>query len=163
MSEQHAIEGLELDESGAWVATLQCGHAIHLHHDPPWQVRPGVESAEGREQLIGTFVDCVFCAMPALPEGAEVYKETRWMDAASTPKGLLNQHSTKAGTWGRIVVERGHLVYVIDGEAEARFVLTSRNAGIIAPEELHHVEPGADCRFKVQFLRSERSTYSKWS
>ena len=39
------ITGFHEDEEGHWVAELECGHAQHVRHDPPWQSRPWVTTA----------------------------------------------------------------------------------------------------------------------
>lgn len=49
------------DEFEHWVADLACGHAQHVRHDPPWQNREWVISAEGRQAKIGYLLDCVLC------------------------------------------------------------------------------------------------------
>jgi Protein of unknown function (DUF3565) len=49
------------DAAGDWVAELACGHTQHVRHDPPWQSRPWVTSAEGRTQFIGAELSCVAC------------------------------------------------------------------------------------------------------
>ena len=33
------------DDERQWVAELECGHTIHMRHDPPWQQRPWVLTA----------------------------------------------------------------------------------------------------------------------
>ena len=43
------------------MAELDCGHGQHVRHDPPWQVRSWVTTAEGRSRFIGTTLDCVKC------------------------------------------------------------------------------------------------------
>src|SRR5438105_2172623 len=50
------------DEDRQWVAELECGHTIHMRHDPPWQNRPWVLSAGERAQKIGVLLDCLQCA-----------------------------------------------------------------------------------------------------
>lgn len=58
-----AIIGFHTDEEGHWVADLECGHTQHVRHDPPWQVRAWVTTAEGRASRIGTTLECVKCVM----------------------------------------------------------------------------------------------------
>ena len=36
---KRAIVGYHRDDVGDWVAELECGHAQHVRHDPPWQLR----------------------------------------------------------------------------------------------------------------------------
>jgi hypothetical protein len=55
------IIDFHLDELAHWVADLACGHSQHVRHDPPWQNRPWVVSAQGRAEKIGFELDCVEC------------------------------------------------------------------------------------------------------
>ena len=55
------ITGYRRDDAGQWVAELECGHAQHLRHDPPWQSRPWVLTPGGRDSHLGTTLDCVLC------------------------------------------------------------------------------------------------------
>ena len=79
--------------------------------------------------------------------------------ATSIPKGLLKNHSTKAGTWGVIRVRQGQLNYVITAaddqeKEEAAFVLDVAAPGIIEPLVLHQVAPLTDdVEFVVEFYR----------
>ncbi len=61
------IVGFHQDEENHWVADLECGHAQHVRHDPPWQVRPWVISVEGRNERLGTSLDCRLCDEPFVP------------------------------------------------------------------------------------------------
>jgi hypothetical protein len=55
------ITGFHQDEAGDWVAELECGHQQHVRHDPPWQVREWVTTAQGRAGRIGTELPCRLC------------------------------------------------------------------------------------------------------
>lgn len=55
------------DDEGHWVAELECGHAQHVRHEPPWQVRPWVTNAEGRRGRLGTVLPCRACDDELLP------------------------------------------------------------------------------------------------
>jgi uncharacterized protein (TIGR00725 family) len=55
------IRGFHQDEEGHWVADLECGHSQHVRHDPPWQVRPWVLTAEGRAGRLGSSLSCRLC------------------------------------------------------------------------------------------------------
>jgi hypothetical protein len=55
------IVGFHQDEHANWVAELQCGHTQHVRHQPPWQVRPWVTTAEGRRSRLGIELNCVKC------------------------------------------------------------------------------------------------------
>jgi hypothetical protein len=55
------IIGYHLDEHGDWVADLACGHGQHVRHKPPFMLRPWVLTPEGRDEKLGTELDCVRC------------------------------------------------------------------------------------------------------
>ncbi|MEO8226321.1 MAG: DUF3565 domain-containing protein [Gemmatimonadota bacterium] len=57
---QARITGFHQDDEAHWVAELECGHAQHVRHDPPWQLRPWVISADGRAAYVGVFLDCPY-------------------------------------------------------------------------------------------------------
>lgn len=65
------IVGFRQDEFGDWIADLECGHAQHVRHEPPWQVREWVTTTLGRESRLGTRLACRRCAEPTpTPPGA---------------------------------------------------------------------------------------------
>jgi hypothetical protein len=55
------IIGYHKDEDDDWVAQLECGHNQHVRHDPPWQLRLWVTTAEGRKSRLGKKLDCKKC------------------------------------------------------------------------------------------------------
>ncbi|HVR98923.1 MAG TPA: DUF3565 domain-containing protein [Thermoanaerobaculia bacterium] len=55
------IIGFHQDDQLHWVADLECGHAQHVRHDPPWMNRPWVLTPEGRERFLGVELDCKKC------------------------------------------------------------------------------------------------------
>jgi hypothetical protein len=58
---QRRIVSFHQDESGHWVADLDCGHTRHVRHDPPWQSRPWVLTEEGRASYLGRELGCNKC------------------------------------------------------------------------------------------------------
>ena len=59
---QRRITGFHTDEEKQWVAELDCGHTVHMRHDPPWQNRPWVLTQTGRDAMLGVVLDCKKCA-----------------------------------------------------------------------------------------------------
>ena len=59
---ERRIVGFHPDSEGHWVAELECGHNQHVRHEPPWQVRPWVLTAEGRADRLRTLLPCRLCA-----------------------------------------------------------------------------------------------------
>jgi hypothetical protein len=55
------ITAFHVDEEGHWVAELDCGHAQHVRHNPPWSNRAWVTSEQGRGSAIGTELECRKC------------------------------------------------------------------------------------------------------
>lgn len=150
-----AIVGYHQDEAGDWVAELDCGHAQHVRHRPPWQRREWVTTEAGRAERIGQRLGCPFCRMPALPATVREYKRTAAFDADSTPAGLTKSHRLKAGVWGEIVVTAGRVLYVFEDEEDMSFVLGPNVVGVVAPERPHHVTPEPGACFYVRFLRDD--------
>jgi hypothetical protein len=58
---RRTIVGYRRDEEGHWVAELDCGHAQHVRHQPPWMERAWVTTAVGRRSRIGMELDCKRC------------------------------------------------------------------------------------------------------
>ena len=91
--------------------------------------------------------------MKTLPPDVQRYKQTPEFDENSVPAGLLKAHQTKEGTWGRIVVLSGSLLYrILEPEIE-EIVLTEERFGVVEPTVLHEVSPQGSVRFYVEFLR----------
>jgi hypothetical protein len=56
-----AVIGFEQDDERHWVAKLECGHGVHVRHDPPWMVRAWVVTEVGRRERIGSLMECKKC------------------------------------------------------------------------------------------------------
>ena len=91
-----------------------------------------------------------------LPVGVSACRRTDIFTEATVPAGLLDAHSTKAGTWGLIRVMEGALRYrVVDERRTPRErILTPRDAaGVVEPQILHEVAPLGSVHFYVEFFR----------
>ena len=89
----------------------------------------------------------------ALPEGLTTYKQTPVFTAETVPAGLRRDHATKAGVWGLIHVTAGALVYRVAATGETSRLTPETPPGVIAPQELHSVEPDGAVSFYVEFWR----------
>ena len=154
---QRAITGYHRDDEGQWVAELACGHTHHLRHDPPWRERPWVTTEAGRDAHLGADLSCADCALPTWPDGLVKVRETAEFDEHSIPSGLLRSHTLKRGTWGRILVNEGELLYTIEAPRERHFELSPSRSGVVEPEVPHRVAPRGEVRFRVEFHRREVS------
>tara|TARA_R110000868_G_scaffold32343_4_gene117679 strand:- start:12301 stop:12555 length:255 start_codon:yes stop_codon:yes gene_type:complete len=81
------------------------------------------------------------------------YKKTDVFTKESTPKGLLAQHRTLAGVWGKIVVLEGRLIYTIDDANGEEVELSPQKAGVVEPQVIHHVTPLDGVKFYVEFYK----------
>lgn len=89
-----------------------------------------------------------------LPDNVENYSSTTTFTNDTVPKALLNEHNTKAGTWGLLTVEKGELKYVVTEPGyEEEVIVKSGDTAVIAPEHKHYVKPGDDSAFHVAFYR----------
>lgn len=70
MPPERRIVGFHQDDEGQWVAELECGHAQHVRHDPPWQVRPWTRTAAGRAEWMGSLLPCRPCEDAAVAAAA---------------------------------------------------------------------------------------------
>ena len=143
------IVGYHQDEKGDWVADLDCFHGQHVRHEPPFFNRPWSDSEEGRKSKLGAILNCVRCDALEFPEGLSEYKRTPEFTQDTIPKGLLKNHTTKLGTWGKIHVLEGKLLYSPEGHDGIR-VGVGETANI-PPETLHSVVADGKVYFYVAF------------
>ena len=90
--------------------------------------------------------------MKSLPSNVAPYKKTDVFNETSVPQGLLNNHRTLPGVWGKIVVLEGTLKYVIEGQ-EKEYELSSDRLGVVEPQVIHHVKPMGKVTFYVEFYK----------
>lgn len=90
--------------------------------------------------------------MKSLPPDVVAYKQTPEFNENTIPPGLLKDHQTKEGVWGRIVVLEGRLQYTINDPHEV-IVLDANTVGVVEPTVLHAVKPLGPVRFYVEFNR----------
>ena len=91
--------------------------------------------------------------MKELPSHVAAYKKTPEFTEESVPDGLLKDHNTKAGVWGRIVILEGSLEYTIQEPKLEVIQLTPRTFGVVEPTIKHHIKPLGLVKFYVEFYR----------
>lgn len=89
----------------------------------------------------------------ALPSGLTLVRTTKMFTDETVPDGLLTAHRLAPGVWGRLRVEAGPVVFVLEDSQERRS-LGPGDAQVIEPDVAHHVEPGEGARFVVEFHRA---------
>lgn len=149
------ILGFARDEVGDWTAALDCGHRRHVRHRPPLSSYPWIEDPEQRERHVGERIECGRCARREWPEGVEPYRATKQFDERDLPAGLLADHQTRAGVWGRLVVVEGTLELCFAAPLDERVRVSAGEWAAIPPELTHHVELDGAVRFYVEFCRRD--------
>ena len=91
--------------------------------------------------------------MKEIPSNVTSYKKTPEFTEQTVPVGLLKDHNTKDGVWGKIVVLSGLLEYTIL-EPEFEVVeLSPQRFGVVEPTMKHHIKPKGPVNFYVEFYR----------
>jgi tellurite resistance-related uncharacterized protein len=95
-----------------------------------------------------------------LPADARPDRRTDEFTEETVPRGLLRDHTTKAGTWALIHVVEGRLVYrITDPRRLASETLLTPDGppGVVEPTILHQVQPLGPVRFYVEFQKRAAS------
>lgn len=88
--------------------------------------------------------------LPDWPGDAEPYRRTPEFTETSAPAALTRAHSTKPGTWARLHVLEGRLIFR-DLEGGGDFTLETGIHPLIHPARLHEVAICGPVRFFVEF------------
>ena len=140
-------------DGDAWVVTLDCGHRRHVRHRPPLSSFPWIDDPEARAAHVGESIECGRCAQRIWPDDAKPHRNTPVFDEHSVPDGLLADHRTRAGVWGRLEVLSGSLALCFVDPLDERVVVSAGEWAAIPPELPHHVELLGPVRFQVVFCR----------
>jgi tellurite resistance-related uncharacterized protein len=87
-----------------------------------------------------------------LSDDAEPYRTIGPFDAATFPAGLRRTHDLKEGTWGKVALEAGNLVFVWEDDEGGREELTAPAEIVVPPRTPHHVE-GDNFTVSITFYR----------
>lgn len=82
-----------------------------------------------------------------------VYRRIGPFDAETLPKGLLGEHRLKAGSWGRLTVLSGSVIFQWDDGTKERHIRTQSDAITMPPEAPHHLELRGPVKLAIEFLR----------
>lgn len=90
--------------------------------------------------------------MKELPRSVQKYKETKVFTEKTVPSGFLKNHNTMANVWGKLVVLKGTIRYIIEN-VEETFLLDINRFGVIEPQVLHRIEIVSEVEFYVEFYK----------
>jgi hemoglobin len=108
-------------------------------------LRQGLDRRDNKEQR-GT-----------LPADLKLYKRTAIFDETTIPAALRCRHRTRPGVWAMIRVIDGRLRYRELGSGAER-ILDPEHPGIVAPAQLHEVEPLGSVRFFIELYGTSVAT-----
>jgi len=91
--------------------------------------------------------------MKELPEKVQAYNKSQTYTDRSTPGMMRKDHSTRAGVWGKIVVQKGEVIYNMENDDESH-TLSPEKAGVIEPTIKHRIDPQVGARFYIEFYRN---------
>lgn len=95
--------------------------------------------------------------MKTLPPNVIAYRKTPIFTQETVPSALLSRHTTNAGSWAKIWVISGQLLYQILLDSPEEYTLTPDSPGIVEPEVPHQVKPLGLVEFYVEFYRDVES------
>ena len=146
------IVGFHEDKVGDWVAELSCLHNQHVRHQPPFQDRPWVMTADGRDTRLGSDIDCPLCDRTELPAGLHTVRTAGPFDADSVPVGLRTAHRVADATWGMLHVIDGSVGISLDTQPTTVRRLGAGDEQSIPPLVPHRLEVNAPVTLVVEFL-----------
>ena len=149
------ITGFHQDEAGGWVAELSCLHGQHIRHRPPFQNRPWVLTDEGRQQHLGTDIDCPLCDRAELPGDLRVSRTAGPYDQDTIPSALRKDHVVADGQWGRLRVVEGTVGFRLATEPPIDVRLSAGDHQPIPPGVPHHLVVDGPAVVAVDFLIRE--------
>ena len=149
---ERAITGYHQDDVGDWVAELSCLHNQHVRHRPPFQDRRWVTTADGRDDKLGSDLDCPLCDRTELPTGLNTVRTAGPFDVDTVPAGLRAAHRVAEGTWGLLRVIDGTVAISIDTEPATVRRLGAGDEQAIPPLVPHQLEVDAPVTLVVDFL-----------
>lgn len=146
------IDGFHQDDAGDWVAELSCLHNQHVRHRPPFSERPWVLTQAGRDEHLGTELDCRLCDRAELPAGLELARTAGPFDEATLPAGLQRLHRVGERTWGLLRVLEGAVTFTMHTTTWADVQLHAGDNHPIPPTVPHRVTLDGPARLQIDFL-----------
>ena len=158
---QQTISGFEQDEEKHWVAELSCGHKQHVRHDPPWQNRPWVITFAGRNEKLGTRLECKKCDMPRLPpkELLTLLNSSTKISGKGLPAELLAEEQLPNNIWYEISVLSGQIQLIFTATEISRqqgFLLDYGFSGIVPPQRPFKLKPNGLVELRILTYEEHR-------
>ena len=149
---RRTITGFHRDDAGDWVAELSCLHGQHVRHQPPFQDRRWVLQQSGREERIGAELDCPLCDRAEPPSDLVLVRTAGPFDDQSLPPGLRRAHRVGAGTWGRLRVTGGAVLFTMSVDPPIDERLQAGEARWLPPEVSHALAVDGPASLEIDFF-----------
>lgn len=149
---RRTISGFHQDDAGDWVAELSCLHGQHVRHRPPFQDRPWVITEAGRQERLGTDIDCPLCDRAELPGDLRMVRTAGPFDEGTIPAALRRDHLVADGRWGLLRVVEGTVGFVMATEPPLEVELGAGDQQPIPPGVPHHLVVEGPAVVAVDFL-----------
>jgi tellurite resistance-related uncharacterized protein len=146
------ITGFHQDTEGGWVADLSCLHRQHVHHRPPFQVRPWVLDTKSRTARIGTELDCPLCDRAELPDDLHLVRTAGPFTDTSLPAGLRRRHRIAEGTWGWLRIMEGTVGFHLESEPPMIRRLVAGDSQAVPPSIPHRLSIEGPVELAIDFL-----------
>ena len=146
------ITGFHQDDVGEWVAELSCLHHQHVRHQPPFFDRAWVLDAAGRDQHVGSELDCPLCDRAELPAGLRRARTAGPFDRETLPPGLRRNHTVADRTWGVLRVLHGDVEFDLETDPPRHVILRAGSQQPIPPGVPHKLVPTPDAVVAVDFM-----------
>ena len=146
------ITGFRQDDEGDWAAQLSCLHGQHIRHRPPFQNRPWVLTDAGRQEHLGTDIECPLCDRAELPAGLQVTRTAGPFDQDTIPTALRKDHVVGEGRWGCLRVVEGTVGFAMATEPPVDVRLSAGDRQAIPPGVAHHLVVDGPTVVAVDFL-----------
>ncbi len=89
--------------------------------------------------------------MKQLPGEVSLYAKSPEFNQDTIPENARGSHRTKPGTWAKISILEGRLLYRVLEPDTREYELSPENPGIVEPEVAHQVVPVGPVRFFIEF------------
>jgi tellurite methyltransferase len=146
------IDGFHQDAEGDWVAELSCLHNQHVRHRPPFFDRPWVTTGAGRDERVGSELECPLCDRAELPEGLVLARTAGPFDRETVPAGLTRDHRVAERTWACLRVLEGALTFRMQTDPPMNRILGAGDSQAVPPSIVHSVVVSEGTTFAVDFL-----------
>lgn len=92
------------------------------------------------------------------PENTHCYRELGPWSEEQIPEGLQKLHRLKSGSWAKLAVHEGQIMFLWDEVQDAQPIIVSAGEELIIPPEApHHLEVMWDTKLTLSFYKESET------